>query len=184
MKIGILGGTFDPIHEGHMRIARYALSSGMDRVILMPAGRPPHKEPPGATKEDRLNMVRLAAEENPAFSVSDYEIQKDEPSYSVVTLRHFHESYPEDEIWFLLGDDAYYLVDYWYEAEEVKRLARFMVFTREGVEISPPAVGVPIPVCPVSSTEIRREVKEGRSIRGKVPERVEEYIKEKGLYRE
>ena len=184
MKIGILGGTFDPIHEGHMRIARYALENGIDRVLFMPAGRPPHKETPGATKEDRLNMTRLAAEENPAFGVSDYEIQKDEPSYSAETLRYLHTVYPEDELWFLLGDDAYYLVDYWYEAEEVKRLTRFMVFTREGVEIAPPALGIPIPVCPVSSTEIRADRKQGRSIRGKVPPKVEEYIKEKDLYRE
>lgn len=184
MKIGILGGTFDPIHEGHMHIARYALKNGIDRVIFIPAGRPPHKETPGATKEDRLYMTRLAAEENAAFSVSEYEIRKDETSYSVETLRHFHSAYPEDEFWFLLGDDAYYLVDYWYEAEEVKRLTNFMVFTREGVEVAPPAVGVAIPVCPVSSTMIRNDRKTGESIHGKVPAKVEQYILEKDLYRE
>lgn len=184
MKIGILGGTFDPIHEGHMHIARAALRNGVDKVIFMPAGRPPHKETPGATKQDRLQMVRLAASENPAFEVSDYEIQKDEPSYSVETLRHFHEVYPEDEFYFLLGDDAYYLVEYWYEAEEVKRLTQFMVFTREGVEIAPPAIGVEIPICPVSSTEIRKDCAEGRSITGKVPKSVEAYIKDKHLYKE
>lgn len=183
MKIGILGGTFDPIHEGHLYIAEKALEY-MDQVFFIPGGNPPHKVGPHAKAVDRLNMVRLAAGDNPRFSVIDYEVKKDEPSYSVETLRYLKSIYPEDEFYFLLGDDAYFLIDYWYEAEEVKRLTNFMVFTREGVEVEAPAISVKIEAKDVSSTDIREKIGRGEDVSHDLPPRVEEYIKKHGLYKE
>lgn len=184
-KIGFLGGTYDPIHKGHMEIARIAAEVvGLDEVIIMPAGLPPHKE--GDYEQNsyhRLNMARLAAEGEEKISVSDYEIKKDGKSYSYLTMEHFKEIYKNCELYFILGDEAYSNLDKWKHPERLRKAVKFIVMNRDGLEISGDVTAVPIEPIKISSTMIRELIKRGESAEKYLHPKVWEYIKENGLYR-
>lgn len=184
-KIGFLGGTFDPIHKGHIEIARLAAEkAGLDEVILMPAGLPPHKEGDYENSSShRLNMVRLAAEGEGKISVSDYEIKKEGKSYSYLTMEHFKKVYENCELYFILGDEAYCQLDTWKHPERLRKAVKFVVMNREGIEISGDAVSVKFPPIEISSTMVRELIKNGESAEKYLDSKVWKYIKENGLYR-
>ena len=184
MRIGILGGSFDPIHHGHLILARAAKEElGLDRVLFVPANKSPHKtETKPATAEDRIGMVRLATAGEEGFEASDIELRRPAPSYTVDTLRELKQSHPRDEFVLLIGADNVAKFDTWREPEEIKRLARIAVLDRTG---SAAAHDWPVVqrLVDISSTDIRSRVAAGRSIRYLTPGAVCDYIHSHRLYR-
>jgi nicotinate-nucleotide adenylyltransferase len=200
-RIGILGGTFDPVHLGHLIPAQYALEHlGLDRLLLVPAAAPVHRPlHVPASPGHRLRMCRLAAAAIPHFEASDIEARRTEPSFTVLTLEHFTRTMPAGtRIYLLVGEDNLPLLHTWHEIRRIAELAEIAILPRpcEGEPdasaleslLGAPAVRdilarwVPGPRIPVSATEIRRRVHEGQSIAGLVPASVAAYIAEKRLY--
>lgn len=190
MKLGIMGGTFDPIHVGHLILAETARQQlGLDVVRFIPAGDPWRKEgrdiSPAA---DRLAMTVLAIEGNPVFTVDDCEIRRDGPTYTSVTLREITSELPEAELYFLAGEDALADLPHWKDPEVIFGLARFVVARREGYTASPSIVPpdrlvwLDMPYIGINSTELREMARAGKSLRYLVPAPVEAYIAENALY--
>lgn len=187
MKTGILGGTFDPIHLGHIAAARAAMEcAGLDRVLVIPTGVPPHRAPTVAGADARLEMARLATAEDERLEVSDVELRRPGASYTVDTLRELHRAYPDDELFLILGWDAAKLLDTWHEPDEVRRLARLIVVTRPGS--GAPATTSEIlcerPTPDISASRLRRALKRGERVARYVPEPVAEYIAKNRIYRD
>ena len=192
MKLGILGGTFDPPHIGHLVIAQEALHQlGLDRLLVIPAAVPPHKRDRQITEGDvRLEMARAAFGEIKGVEVSDLELKRDGPSYTVDTLRALRERHPDAELVLLVGADQVRELDTWKEGAEVRRLATLGVFRRAGEAPDLPGgpdggrvVELEIPRLDVSSTEIRRRVGAGEPVRWLVPDGVLGIVQREGLYR-
>ncbi|AEG34192.1 nicotinate-nicotinamide nucleotide adenylyltransferase [Thermus parvatiensis] len=186
MRIGLFGGSFDPIHLGHLLAASQAQEVlGLDRVLFVVAARPPHKVPV-APAEARYEMTLLAVAEDPRFTVSRLELDRPGPSYTVDTLREARRLFPEDELFFITGADAYRDVLAWKEGERLPEYATLVAVARPGYPLKEaplPVVPLFVPEVGISSTEIRRRLKEGRSVRYWVPRAVEVYIEKHGLYR-
>lgn len=197
-RIGILGGTFDPIHMGHLITGEIVrVSAALDEIIFIPAARPPHKENKGeAPAEDRLLMVQCAVEGNPSFSVSDIELKREGPSYTVDTIAVLSEQLRGAELFFITGADAMNDLYRWHDPVRLLHSCTFIVAARQGVELDESRLAeqfspeqrsririVPTPHLEISSTVIRARVRAGRSIRYLVPRAVELYIEERGLYR-
>lgn len=174
-RIGILGGTFDPPHIGHLVVAQDALESlELDRLIVVPAGRPPHREAL-LDAETRLALVRLAFEGDDRFQVSDVEVEREGPSWTVDTLEWARLELDPDVLYLIVGADQLRSFRGWRQPERILRLARLAVMTRPGEELK--GADVPHEVIEVtrvdlSSTRIRRRLEEGMSIRYTVPERL------------
>ena len=186
MNAGLMGGTFDPIHLGHLRAAENArVALGLDRVVFMPSACPPHREATTASSRDRLAMVELATSSHDRFGVSDLEVQRDGRSYTFETLEALTSQWPDVRWTLILGTDAYADFGTWREPQRVLQLARLAVVGRPGVAASggPEAASVPSSELPISSTRIRTELKEGRSVRYLVPDSVLDYIAQRDLYR-
>lgn len=192
MKIGVFGGTFDPIHWGHLVLAEEArLAAGLDRILWLPAARPPHKADRSlAAWEHRVAMVRLATCETPEFEVSDLEGQAEGPRFSFETLEALVATRPEAELAFLLGSDSLLDLPGWRRPERILELARLVVLPRPGfaLEAAPAALrdrvfmvdGVQVAI---SSTLVRARVATGAPLRYLVPAPVRAYIEQHGLYR-
>lgn len=182
-----MGGTFDPIHLGHLRAAETAREAlGLERVAFVPASVPPHRPPPASSGRDRFAMIALATAGQPAFVVSDAELDRPGPSYTVDTLRAWRRDRPSDEIVLLLGSDAFAEMKGWREADAVLELCRVAVVQRPGDRPLPDDASrlrVDAPGLPVSSSDVRQRVKTGRSIRYLVPDTVADFIEKRGLYR-
>jgi nicotinate-nucleotide adenylyltransferase len=188
-KIGLLGGTFDPIHIGHLLMARTALEQmDLDQVIFIPSCVPPHKKSPTLfSAMDRLEMVRLAVTQVPEFAVSDFEIQKGGRSYSVDTVRHFRGISPTSaKLYFIVGGDAISQLDTWKDADQLKTMCSFVSVNRPGYSRGDAELkyhAVTMNGIEMSSTEIRRRILQGKSIQFLVPDAVLGYIRDKKLYR-
>jgi nicotinate-nucleotide adenylyltransferase len=197
-RLGILGGMFNPPHLGHLVCAQEAHSQlGLDAVLFMPVAAPPHKEAgedPGA--DHRCTMCRLAVRGDERFAVSSLEIERGGPSYTVDTLAELRERHPEDDLIFIAGGDMAASLPTWREPERVLELAAFAVAERRGAvredvaerwrslgADAPEPVFLDMPRVDVSSSEVRRRVREGRPVRYLVPDAVGEYISDRGLYR-
>ena len=182
-----MGGTFDPIHHGHLvaaEEARYAFS--LDRVLFIPAGQPWQKERHVAPAEERYEMTVLATKDNPAFEVSRLEIERDGPTYTVDTLRELHLQIPDAELFFITGADAILEILSWKDPHDALELATFVAVTRPGYLLdklpSHEIAVLEIPALAISSTDIRARVAEGRPIRYLAPDAVAAHIKVRGLY--
>jgi len=190
MRIGILGGTFNPIHAGHLILAEEALYKlKLDKVIFVPSFMPPHKHIEGNIKpRDRLKMVELAIQGNPAFEASTYEIDSKKRSYSIDTLKEFRRTYGDDaQLYFITGSDSLKDLFSWKDINEIFKISKFIVANRPGYPLNKVPSGVEtVVITPleISSEDIRRRIKEGRSIRYIVPDKVRSYITKKGLYRQ
>lgn len=191
-----MGGTFDPIHYGHLVTAEEALwQFSLDEVLFVPTGQPWMKDRPEVSPaEDRYLMTVIAVSSNPHFNVSRLEIDRPGPTYTVDTLRALREEFGEKtELFFVTGADAILEIFGWKDSEEAMELARFIAATRPGYDIerfeaeaptSHPSVAVmSVPALAISSTDIRKRVREGRPIRYLLPEGVKTYIEKTGLYR-
>ena len=195
-KIGIMGGTFDPIHYGHLLAAEECRRElRLDRVVFVPTGTPPHKRNRAVTSsEDRYAMTLLATAGVREFSVSRTEIDRGRPSHTVDTLREFlKQGAPSPELFFITGLDALLGIDTWKDYMQLPSLCTLVTATRPGYSVTgvdalPLDIRrilklVEIPQFAISSTEIRSRAREGRSIRFLVPHLVESYIESCGLYR-
>lgn len=212
MKVGILGGTFNPIHYGHLRIAEEVRERfDLARVILVPAAIPPHKAlSSDPLFEHRFHMVSEALADNPLFEISDIEGRREGPSFLIDTLRELRELYPGDELFFIMGSDSFADIRTWKEYAGYFSLCNIVVVERPGVTFEELAQALPEDVAreftpypaekrlahlsgysvyfftgtllDISSSNIRSLERLGRSIRYLVPETVERYIKEKRLY--
>ena len=199
MRYGIFGGIFDPVHTGHLIMAERAVEElSLDRLIFIPAGNPPHKpDRKGASGIQRLEMLKAAVSDNPHFTVSDYELVKQDKSYTFETLTYFKNEYPDAELWFLMGGDSLHDLPTWRNPEIICKLANIAVAVRnsESIQVFAELIEkrnrefnaniqmLRTPNIEISSSDIRKRVIENRSIRYLVPSKVEEYILENGLYR-
>jgi len=198
VRIGLLGGSFDPIHVGHLHIARQAcVRLDLDRVVLIPAGQPPHKLAQALTdQEHRFEMARLAVAGEPCFSISRIDLDRPGPCYSVDTVRLLQELWgPEARIFFLIGADSLADLPTWHQPRRLLELCQVVAVSRPGYnldlsELNARFPGAPpilllehVPPMDVSATEIRRRVAAGSCIEGLVPPVVAAYIEAHGLYR-
>ena len=194
-RVGVFGGTFDPPHVGHQRVAEDVTAAlALDRMIWMPAGHPPHKR--GAVlspASDRLEMVRALVEGNPRFEAGRHEIERSGPSYMVDTLRQLTIELPNAELWLVLGVDQFRSLDSWRSPDEILTLARLAVMDRSGESARahcPEVVTgrmdrvafVPVRRVDISSTELRRRAGAGEEISDLVSPAVVEVIRRLGLY--
>ncbi|MEO7715632.1 MAG: nicotinate-nucleotide adenylyltransferase [Capsulimonas sp.] len=197
LRIGIMGGTFDPIHFGHLLMAEEARQAfALDEVVFVPNGRPAHKKAYlVSSPEDRFVMTELATASNPQFSCSRIEIDRPGPSYAIDTIRAFRNQYPDLEaLYFITGADAILQILTWHEYDRLVEQCRFIAVTRPGFSLErlseladknflDHVSFLPIPGLDISSTDIRVRTHQERSIRYLCPDGVVDYIKEMGLYR-
>ncbi|MBQ1433139.1 MAG: nicotinate (nicotinamide) nucleotide adenylyltransferase [Ruminococcus sp.] len=197
MDIGIYGGTFDPVHKGHVRLAETAAQScGLDKLIILPDRIPPHKQAEGlAEGRDRAEMCRLAFGRLRDAEISEWELAQQGKSYSVLSLRHFKERYPEDRLWFIMGSDMLTSFHTWYRYKEILTLSGLICMSRykgDDAELEASADRlraqggririVAAEAFEVSSSEIRQRLKNGDDCTGLLDEAVLDYIRAKGLY--
>jgi nicotinate-nucleotide adenylyltransferase len=186
-RVGVFGALFNPPHIGHLALCQEAAwQLGLQRVVLVPTGLPPHREAPAESADLRLRMAQAAVLGNPGLTVSRVELDRPGPSYMVDTLRELTNRYPGAQLVLLIGADQLARLSDWYEAESLPRLARLAVARRADVTIAgaehSAVEWVQMPRLDVSSSDIRQRVAEGRPIRYLVPEAVRELIESEGLY--
>lgn len=196
-KIGIMGGTFDPIHIGHLAIAQEAVEyKKLDKVLFIPTGNPPHKTNKEKTKaEIRLEMVKIGIEDNEFFEIDDYEVRREEPSYSAMTMQYLKDKYPKTELYFIMGEDSLLEIESWYRYEDFLNCVTVLVAKRQEqcnkdlenkvndliskgykVEI------VPSHYLEISATNIRNKLKNGENPKYYLKQEVYNYIIKEGLY--
>ncbi len=198
-RIGVLGGSFDPLHYGHLILAeQMRQEANLDKVLLVPAYVNPFKEAvPPADGAHRLEMLRLAAGDHPFFAISDIELKREEPSYTYDTLTALKETYyPDDDLFFIMGTDSFYKLWHWHKAEELIRNFSFLIGLRKGFDEAKlqeaidqlkekyplRAEYIRIPELEISSTDIKERLREGKSVRFLLPDTVIDYILENELY--
>jgi len=189
LKIGLLGGTFDPIHLGHLRAAESAREAlALDRVAFVPAGAPPHRDTPVSSPLDRFAMVCLATAGHPCFLAWDTEVRRPGPSYTVDTVAALRAEHPEDAFVMIVGSDTWPEMATWRDPERLFRLCAVAVVDRPGEDPRPPlaegraVTRVSGPGLPISASAVRERVRRGESVRYLVPDAVSEYIAKRGLY--
>ncbi|GFN34500.1 nicotinate-nucleotide adenylyltransferase [Tepidimicrobium xylanilyticum] len=199
-RIGIMGGTFDPIHNGHLILAEYSRTEiGLDKILFIPTGKPPHKVGNQISKAvHRYNMTLLALDSNPNFFTSTIEMEREGFSYTIDTIRYLSSKFKDKEFYFILGSDSLLEIHKWKDYEELLKSCNFIVAKRKGLEdeelmdrvndiIKCYKANIHIlefPIIDISSTEIRNRVIKNKSIKYLVPEPVELYIYKYGLYKE
>lgn len=198
-KLALFGGTFNPIHNGHLNLAaQFVREVGFERVVFIPAKIPPHKDALDLiAPQYRLQMVQLAVDGIPGFEVSGVELAREGLSYTVDTLREFHRENPQDELFLIVGSDMFFTLDQWYCIDEIFSLAticcaarepgifhRMTQFAQQYRQRGGRCIVLNVPVMEISSTQIRQAVRHGQSIHELVPAPVEEYILKEDLYQE
>jgi len=192
MNIGIFGGTFNPPHVGHLIVAESVREQiELDRIIFVPSYISPHKQDEiGHSAVHRFEMIQRAIETNSRFDVSDVEIQRGGISYTVSTLDYFKQKYPKESLFLIIGMDNYLIFHQWKEPKKILELATLVVlnrplYTKKVNEIidTKNTIFIDVPNIDISSSEIRKKVKEGKSIKYLVPDSVEQYIIEHQLYK-
>lgn len=200
-RIGIMGGTFDPVHNGHLLLGRQAYEEyGLDEIWYMPSHIPPHKKDHNITgSEDRLAMLELALKDIPYCVVSDFEMQREGNTYTAHTLELLKQEYPEYKFYFIIGADSLFQIERWYHPEKVMEMTSLLVSGREYVgaqrtldeqiaylteKYDADIQALHNEEVDIASADIRKRVSEGKDITKDVPEAVETYIKARGLYRQ
>lgn len=197
-KYGIFGGSFNPIHYGHLMICEYIKEEmGLDKVIFIPTGNPPHKELELSAK-DRYEMVRLAISPNPDFEISDIETTRVKKSYTVDTIRELKKIYKEEKLYFLIGLDSLFQLKTWMKIGDLSQEIEFVVALRPGyldreeinkeIDFLRENFGTKVnliktPLYEISSTDLRDRIREGKSLRYLIPKKVLDYIEESGFYK-
>lgn len=200
--LGILGGTFDPIHQGHLHIAAQLLEKlALPEIQFIPAAEPPHRTPPIASAEDRFMMVKLATQDKPAFSVNDLELKRAGPSRTVDTISALKITHPRKTLCCIIGADAFAHFETWHAPLTILKHCHLIVVNRPGIPVSnslkahhttnPKALSwhtagkiliQTIPPFPISATNIRKQIMENHLDRHVLPHAVADYIQAKGLY--
>lgn len=197
-RIGLMGGTFNPIHYGHLLIAENAYEQfQLDEVIFIPTGQSPHKDAGQILcAEERMEMIRIAIADNSHFSCSDYEIRSEGISYTYLTVRAFYERRADSDLFFIMGADSLAYFDSWMRPDEISRMSTILVAVRDGLNLTElfpireflqqkygTKIGfINTPNFSVSSRMIRQRMEKRHSIRYLVPETVERYLKEHDVY--
>ena len=190
-RIGIFGGSFDPVHNTHCDIARSAIEdAGLDRVVFVVAARPPHKrEGAHASAANRYAMVRAAVQDDPRMDVSAIEMNRKGPSYTIDTLREFHRQFPEAELFLILGFDSLLDLPKWKDSQGILASAQLLVAPRPGgassvltAEIEGHYTLLPLSGNALSSTEVREQILAGARFSDLVPPAVEALIRSRGIY--
>ena len=194
-KVGILGGTFDPPHIGHLVLAEYAVSAlDLDCVFFVPAADPPHKWRVRVSIDHRLPMLECAIADNDRFTISRVDVDRPGPHYTVDTVRILQEQYPDTEFYFLMGGDSLLNLPSWYQPQELIALCKLAVMARPGSPMPPElketllpgladrVVVIESPMLGFSSTEVADRLEAGNSVRYLVPDSVLAYIQSNGLY--
>jgi len=190
-RIVLFGGSFDPVHCGHLKVAYCALDqAGMDRVIFLPASQAPLKQKPFSSDRARLEMLRLALGDEVKFELGTYEIERNEISYTVNTVDYFKQLYGNSELFLLIGEDQFTQLNKWHRIDELVQMISFLVYPRgnERTTKEPSVPGVRHHILKAeklfnNSTEVRERCRVGKALTGLVPDAVEAFIHEKGLYR-
>lgn len=200
MKVGIMGGSFNPIHMGHLMMSEYIRSTlKIDHVLFVPTGNAPHKDDYQVSAEERLNMVKIATADNPYFYVSDIEVNRTGTSYSVDTLTQLNKLYPVDQFYFFLGSDIIFDLKNWKKFNELAKITEFAMAIRPGFEqISLEDVYdeidflskeygatihvVETPRYEISSTDLRERLGKNYSVKYLIPDPIIEYIKKNNFY--
>ncbi|MFC5988901.1 nicotinate-nucleotide adenylyltransferase [Marinicrinis lubricantis] len=191
--MGIMGGTFDPVHLGHLIAAEQArLEVGLDEVWFLPSNLPPHKQhSPLVQAEQRCHMVELAIENHPAFKLEPMELEREGKSYTVDTAKELFQRFPEHQFHFIIGADMVNDLPHWFKVEEIVKYMSFIGLERAGHTMNLQALPdwlqpyirtAPMPFIEISSTDIRERLQSGKSIRYLVPDAVYDYIEENGWY--
>jgi nicotinate-nucleotide adenylyltransferase len=199
MKIGLLGGTFNPVHLGHVKMSRkIAEMKCLDKMIFIPSYIPPHKQDEEIpSPEKRIEMLKLALEEENDFAIDGYEVRKKGISYSIDTIRYLKKKYPEDELFWIIGADMLFQIEKWHDFKNVLREMSFITVKREGYdkrdieayiaelrqEYSANIAYCEMDPIDISSTDIRGRVKHGKGIKKLVHKKVEQYIIDNNLYK-
>jgi nicotinate-nucleotide adenylyltransferase len=201
MRIGVFGGTFNPVHMGHLILAEQCREQGhLDQVLFIPAARPPHKQDQTlAAYAQRTEMLALATSGQPAFRIDEMEKDRPGPSFTVDTLEHLRLRHPGAELFLTIGSDTLHDLPIWYQPVRILELAALLIVPRPGWPIPETnelhaalaiAATFPlryqvcdVPLIDIASRELRRRISEGRSVRYMLPGAVEAYIQDKGLYR-
>ncbi len=188
-RIGIIGGTFDPVHNGHLLLALFAREAiPLDEVVFVPAADPPHKDGPHAAAAERLEMVECAIAGLETFSASRIELDRPGKSYTVDTLRQLRAAQPHGDFYLIIGADNVAQMATWHDPEGILDLCTVVAGTRlaAAAEVDPVLTQrmhyIETPIIEISSTQIRQRLYQQRPVRAMVPEAVENYIREKGLY--
>ncbi|MGM0239252.1 nicotinate (nicotinamide) nucleotide adenylyltransferase [Enterococcus sp. AZ103] len=185
-QIGLMGGTFNPIHTAHLMVAdQVGQKLGFDEVHLIPSYLPPHvDEKKAIASQHRLKMVELATEDNPNLVIDQRELRRQGKSYTYDTMKELIAEDPEADYYFIIGGDEVAYLPKWYKIDELVQMVHFVGVSRPGYpqESNYPIIWVDVPQIQLSSSYIRQQVKQGCSIRYLVPEKVREYIAEEGLY--
>lgn len=185
-KVGILGGTFDPPHYGHLLIANEVLSElNLDEIWFMPNQEPPHKKKSDSVENtDRLQMLELSIEGNSAFKIEKIELERSGPSFTVDTMKILNEQFPNHQFYFIIGADMIEYLPKWHKIDELIELVQFVGVQRPeySSETDYPIHYVDIPAFEVSSSMIRKRVNQGMTVRYLLPDRVIDFIREKQLY--
>jgi nicotinate-nucleotide adenylyltransferase len=193
VKIGFLGGSFDPVHFGHLLAAQDAYEQhSLDRLIIVPAAQAPLKPTDAqSSADDRLAMVRASTEWDTRFEVSDFELRKGGVSYTIDSARHFRSVYPEDDLYWVIGGDQLPQLHLWKDIGELAGIVEFIFLERPGypVKAAPSIPGLKLHRCDghllaISSTELRERTRRSLSLDYFVPHKAIVYIRQKGLYRE
>jgi nicotinate-nucleotide adenylyltransferase len=183
MRIGIYGGTFDPIHHGHLILAREALEIlELEKVIFVPAAASPFKGAPAASNEIRLAMLTKAIDGEHAFAIDDCELRRPPPSYAVDTVEEIRKRESSAELYYLIGEDNVSDLPRWHRFKELQTMVSFVVLNRTGLKSKHDFAVVERKI-DISATDIRNRVASGRSIRYLVPAQVEEIIRDQDIYR-
>ena len=181
--IGILGGTFDPVHNAHLAMARAALAAlKLNRVVFIPTANPKYRKPAVASDRHRVEMLRLALAGDARLEIDPRELQPGFSGYTVDTLRALHAEGMSD-LYLLMGADQYAKLGSWHDPQEVARLAKIAVFARPGFELEEPVSLVPMGPMPVSASEVRARAARGEDLTRLVPPAVANYIERHALYR-
>jgi nicotinate-nucleotide adenylyltransferase len=179
-----LGGTFDPVHNAHLAMARAALDElQLGRLIFMPTGAPRYREPAVASGEQRVAMLRLATEDEPRYEIDTRELAPGASGYTFDTLRELRlELGAETPLWLLMGADQYSKLDSWHRPQDVRKLAKIAVFARPGFHLSGNVRSIQMQPMPISASDIRARVARGGDISALVPPAVASYVTRHGLY--